>query len=192
MNCLAMFRKTRPCVTHVNGQRARKDMSMVNTKLNIAREVITLKQMTVKELRGRYAEVFGETTQTGNKDWLWKRIAWRMQANSEGDLSERARRRAEELASDVDLHLHRPSDSPSPHTQKTKIRFDGRSGLPMAGTILTRQYKGETIQVTVRDNGFEYLGVVYKSLSAVAKVITGSHWNGNYFFGLGAGRKSHE
>ncbi len=62
----------------------------------------------------------------------------------------------------------------------------------MPGTILTRQYKGHAIQVTVRDNGFEYLGEVYGSLSAVAKAITGSHWNGNYFFGLGAGRKSHD
>ena len=58
---------------------------------SIAREVADLKRMTVKELRGRYQHVFGETTRSGNKDFLWKRIAWRMQANAEGDLTERAR-----------------------------------------------------------------------------------------------------
>lgn len=61
-------------------------------KVNVAREVAALKRMTVKELCGRYLDVFGETTRSGNKDWLWKRITWRMQANAEGDLTERARR----------------------------------------------------------------------------------------------------
>ena len=77
-------------------------------KVNIAREVAGLKRMTVKELRGRYLDVFGETTRSGNKDWLWKRIAWRMQANAEGDLTERARRRAAELAREADLRLGVP------------------------------------------------------------------------------------
>jgi hypothetical protein len=168
---------------------------MIETKTNIVREVAALKQMTVKELRGRYLVVFGEAARSRNKDWLWKRIAWRMQANANGDLTERARRRAEELANDADLRMRRPPDPPAPSpastTRTAKITFSERDGQPMPGTILTRQYKGQMIQVTVLDNGFEYLGAVYGSLSAVAKAITGSHWNGNYFFGLGAGRKSH-
>lgn len=72
---------------------------------NVAREVPALKRMTPKELRGRYLEVFGEESRSGNKDFLWKRIAWRIQALAEGDLSERARRRAEELANDADIPL---------------------------------------------------------------------------------------
>ncbi|MCC7184769.1 MAG: DUF2924 domain-containing protein [Acidobacteria bacterium] len=168
---------------------------MIETTTNIPREVAALKQMTVKELRSRYLEVFGEAARSGNKDWLWKRIAWRMQANVDGDLTERARRRAEELANDADLRMRRPPDPPAPSpastTRTAKVAFGDRAGQPMPGTILTRQYKGQMIQVTVLDNGFEYLGAAYGSLSAVAKTITGSHWNGNYFFGLGAGRKSH-
>jgi hypothetical protein len=81
-------------------------------RLNIAREVAALKRMAVGELRGRYVEVFGEATRSGNKDWLWKRIAWRMQANAEGGLTERARRRAEETANDADLRLRRPPHRP--------------------------------------------------------------------------------
>ena len=169
---------------------------MIESKTNITREVAALKQMTVKELRGRYLEVFREAARSGNKDWLWKRIAWRMQANVDGDLTERARRRAEELANDADLRLRRPPDVPAPSpastTQTAKVAFGDRAGAPMPGTILTRQYKGQAILVTVLDSGFDYLGQVYGSLSAVAKAITGSHWNGNYFFNLAPGRrKSH-
>jgi hypothetical protein len=52
----------------------------------------------------------------------------------------------------------------------------------MPGTLLTREYKGQTIQVMVLDNGFEYEGQVYRSLSRIAKLVTGSHWNGYGFF----------
>jgi len=157
-------------------------------RLNIAREVAALKRMTVKELRDRYVEVFGEATRSGNKDWLWKRIAWRMQANVEGGLTERARRRAEELANDADLRLRRPPDRTAPSqtatTKKAKVDFGDRAGALMPGTVLTRPYKGRTVTVTTLDDGFEFEGDVYRSLSAVAKVVTGSHWNGRYFFGL--------
>lgn len=78
--------------------------------VNIAKEVAVLGRMTVKDLRAKHIEVFGEATRSGNKDWLRKRIAWRMQANAHGDLSERARRRADELANDADLRLRRPTD----------------------------------------------------------------------------------
>ena len=157
-------------------------------KVNIARAVADLKRMTVKELRGRYQQVFGETTRSGNKVFLWKRVAWRMQANAEGDLTERARRRAEELANDADLRIRRPPDKPAPSaastTKTARVDFGDRAGELMPGTVLTRPYKGRMITVTVLDNGFEHEGEVYRSLSAVAKAITGSHWNGNYFFGL--------
>lgn len=157
-------------------------------RLNIAREVAALKRMTVKELRGRYVEAFGEATRSGNKDWLWKRIAWRMQANAEGGLSERARRRAEELANDADLRVRRPPDrpapSPAPTTTSTKVDFGDRAGALMPGTVLTRPYKGRTITVTVLHDGFEFEGEVYRSLSAVAAAVTGSHWNGWHFFGI--------
>lgn len=62
--------------------------------LNVGKEVAALQRMTVRELRTRYAEVFGEVTRAGNKAWLVKRIAWRLQSLAEGDLSERARQRA--------------------------------------------------------------------------------------------------
>src|SRR5712691_13035493 len=74
----------------------------------IEQEIASLQAMTGMELRVRYAEVFGEPARTGHKTWLVKRIAWRLQALAEGDLSERARRRAAELANDADLRLLPP------------------------------------------------------------------------------------
>lgn len=173
-------------------------MSMTKTidTPNIAREVAALKRMTVKELRVRYIEVFGEATRSGNKDFLWKRIAWRMQANAEGGLTERARRRAAELANDADVRMRRPPQPPPPspasRTQTTSVAFGDSAGPPMPGTILTRRYKGRLIQVVVRDDGFEYEGELYGSLSAVAKAVTGSHWSGNLFFkipGVAGGKR---
>jgi hypothetical protein len=80
--------------------------------LNIAKEVAALQRMTVKELRARYAEVFGEATNANNRAWLVKRLAWRLQSLAEGDLSARARRRAGELACDADLRMYPPVPTP--------------------------------------------------------------------------------
>jgi hypothetical protein len=157
--------------------------------LNVASEVAALRRLTVHGLRARYAEVFGEQTPAHNRAWLVRRIAWRLQALAEGDLSERARRRAAELANDADLRTSPPrvKDAPAApgrtHAAAARFQDDGR--LPPPGTVLTRPYKGETLQVLVLPQGFEYEGTVYGSLSAVAKAITGSHCNGYLFFRLG-------
>ena len=81
--------------------------------LNVAKEVAVLQRTTVNELRAKYADVFGEQTKVRHKEWLVRRIVWRMQALAEGDLSERARRRAAELANDADLRTTRPK-TPTP------------------------------------------------------------------------------
>lgn len=158
--------------------------------LNVGKEVAALQRMTVRELRTRYAEVFGEETRAGNKAWLVKRIAWRLQSLSEGDLSERARQRAAELANDADVRLSPPktkpaSPAPAKRTKTASLTANGDDRLPPPGTVITREYKGQTLQVKVLPKGFEFEGEVFKSLSAVAKAITGQHCNGYYFFRLG-------
>jgi hypothetical protein len=149
-------------------------------ELNIINEVATLQRLSVGQLRQRFAELFGETTHAGNRTWLVKRIAWRMQA-----LAERARRRAVELARDADLRLKPPQGkvnrrTPPPEPVTIPAPVDQR--LPLPGTILTRPDKGQLVQVQVLTEGFAYAGRVYPSLSAVAKAITGSHCNGYLFF----------
>ena len=153
-------------------------------EVNIVNEVAALERLSVGQLRQRFAELFGDATLASNRTWLVKRIAWRMQALAEGDLSERARRRAAELARDADLRLNPPRSQtttaiqPEPVTVPAPV--DPR--LPPPGTILTRPYKGQQLHVQVLTEGFAYAGHVYASLSAVAKAITGSHTNGFHFF----------
>jgi hypothetical protein len=156
--------------------------------VNVAKEVATMRRMTVGELREKYADVFGEGTQARNKQWLIKRIAWRIQANEEGDLSERALRRANELANDADLRLtapreRKPSSDPL-QDAKASDCAPANARLPLPGSTITRPYKGRNIEVKVLHDGFEYDGDKYKSLSAVAKAVTGTHWNGYHFFNL--------
>lgn len=155
--------------------------------LNIEKELATMRQMTVDELRRKYGEVFGEQTPGRHKEWLIKRIAWRIQANAEGGLSERARRRAMELANDADLRVtmpRRPKISEMSETVTKRVRIDGNNRLPLPGTVLQRDYKGRLVRVKVLASGFEFEGERYKSLTAVAKAITGKHWNGFHFFNL--------
>lgn len=158
--------------------------------LNIGKEVAALQRMTVRELRRRYAEVFNEETRAGNKAWLIKRIAWRLQSLEEGDISERARQRAAELANDADVRLSPPKAKPKPvatpgRTATGVLSRTGDDRLPPPESILSREYKGQTVQVRVLHKGFEFEGDVYKSLSGVAKAITGQHCNGYHFFRLG-------
>jgi hypothetical protein len=158
-------------------------------ELNIVNEVAALKRLSIGQLRQRFAELFGEATAASNRTWLVKRIIWRLQALAEGDLSERARRRAEELARDADLRLNAPqrkndtiSEPPSAPLQPMTLPDPADPRLPPPGTILTRAYKGQQLHVQVLTDGFAFGGRVYPSLSAVAKAITGSHCNGFHFF----------
>jgi hypothetical protein len=155
--------------------------------LNIGKEIAALRRLTVPELRRRYATACGETTTSRHREFLIRRIVWRLQANEEGGLSDRARLRAKELAADSDVRLTapqaRPSCAPGP-TTAAPIRISEDERLPMPGAILTRRYKGEVVEVRVLPHGFEFEGDRFGSLSAVAKKITGSHWNGYRFFGI--------
>src|SRR5262245_58421163 len=111
---------------------------------NVGKEIAALARMSVADLREKYAAVFGETTSTGNRTWLVRRIAWRIQVLAEGDLSERAKARAAELARDADLRVIPPRQSGAPlevgprRTGVIPKATDER--LPPPGTVLTRQY----------------------------------------------------
>jgi hypothetical protein len=159
----------------------------------IEQQIEELRHMPVSRLRERYVDAFGEPTASGNRQWLFRRVAWRIQSLAEGDLSERARRRAVELARDVDVRVRPPSDGEPDEAVRTgtrlvtitgRIASSGNDRLPAPGSVLRRAFKGADHEVTVLPQGFEYEGKVYRSLSAVATAITGSHWNGFLFFGL--------
>lgn len=155
--------------------------------LNIGKEMAALGRMTVPELRRKYAQVFGEDTASRHKEFLIRRIIWRLQVNQEGGLSDRARQRARDLATESDIRLTAPRPRPVvPGSERTTapIEFPKDDRLPMPGAVITRRYKNQTVAVRVLPKGFEYEGDIYRTLSAVAKKVTGTHWNGYHFFNL--------
>ena len=159
-------------------------------KVSTVNEIEELRRMKAVALRVRYREVFGEETKSSNRQFLFRRIVWRLQANAQGDLSEHARHRALEIADDADLRIrapegffvrHEPTEAPK-LPAPVGVRRDSR--IPRPGVLLTRQFKDRKIVVKVLENGFEYQSRRYGSLSAIAREITGTRWNGLAFFGV--------
>ena len=141
-----------------------------------------LRGQTVAQLKVKYRELFGDESRSNHKQFLVRRVAWRLQAIAQGDLSERARQRALTLAQDADLRLTAPRSQPSAPTGPLQRYRDPR--LPSPGTVLTRNFQGKTLTVHVLAEGFRYEDRVYRSLSAVARQISGTQWNGFLFFRL--------
>src|SRR5580704_3828535 len=156
----------------------------------VIRRVEALRRFSVPELKQEYRKVFGEATSYSHKQYLFRRIAWQLQAQSDGGLSDRAQRRAAQIADDADLRLGGPQGFWSwpeetlaqPRPEASEARRDER--LPEAGTLLKRQYRGNEFLVRVLERGFEHQTQHYRPLSAVARQITGTRWNGLLFFGL--------
>jgi hypothetical protein len=151
------------------------------------RNIERLRHMTTAQLQLHYRELFGQTSHSNHKDYLFRRVAWRLQALAEGGLSERARQYAREIATDADLRLCAPKKpfvtQPAVRVANASRQLDPR--VPPPGTVLIKRYKDETLTVTVLAQGFQYGECVYKSLSAIARQVTGTQWNGYVFFELG-------
>ena len=156
-------------------------------KPSISTEIARLDQLTISQLSQRYEEVTGEPCRSRHKQYLVRRVAWMLQAKAEGGLTERARRRAEELANVADVRVTPPRAPRVGATVAKPARFvavhDQR--LPPPGNWVERPYKGRLVRVLVLADGFEFEGERYRSLSAIAKAVTGSHVNGFHFFRLG-------
>jgi hypothetical protein len=153
--------------------------------VGIARELAELRGLTVGQLCEKYREVFGVPTHSRNKDYLFKKIAWRIQELAEGGLSERALAKIDELAPDTPVRWRPVRDPNAFSLRDIGNRADNRDPrLPPSGTMLTRMYKGHAHKVTVLEDGFEYLGEKHNSLSIIAGLITGTNWNGYLFWGL--------
>ncbi len=160
--------------------------------LRTATELAALGEMTGAEMAEKYLVLFGQPASSRNKHFLRKRLAWRIQELSEGGLSERALARIEELGSAGLAAARRPvrvGTSASPIRRSTEAARDPR--LPPAGTVVRRIHGKTEHSVTILDEGFEYRGEKYRSLSKIARVITGTPWNGYlFFFGRANGTKA--
>ena len=156
---------------------------------NIKAEINLLFSMTVNELRAKFREVMGYNMNSRNKDFLLRKIAWKLQANIFGGLSEELKKRA---INNVDFSRLRvrntqtasavPFESSAFDVRRRMPPRDNR--LPMSGAMIVKKHEGKNISVKVLDKGFEYEGRNYRSLSAIAREITGTNWNGFKFFDL--------
>ncbi len=115
--------------------------------INVAKEVATLRHMTVSELRDKYHEAFGEDTNARNKQWLIKRIAWKLQANVEGDISQRARRLAHQIAMETDIRTTLPRVRTTTRHRNARDRLNHDltatdTRVPLPEPISSRRTKG--------------------------------------------------
>lgn len=150
-----------------------------------------LNKLPIQKLRERFAQCYGHTPTTRNRAHLIKKILWATQRDAFGDISEVARIKALAIADDRDVkerfpNMQRPSADESKSTKV--VSYQPEPNL-LPGSILHRKYRDENIRVQVLENGFEWNGEFYKSLSATARAITGTRWNGKLFFGLKKGAK---
>ncbi len=165
---------------------------------DIAKEIDALQHMATSELAERYEELYGQPVRTRHRAYLIRKVAWRIQANAEGDLTERARKRAAEIADDADVRVMAPKTTIVPPGDDVDVSVtrelpNGEHNdprIPSPGSAIMREYKGRTLRVVVlADNdGFEFEGERFRTLSAIAKKVTGSHINGFRFFRLGGKR----
>ncbi len=155
-----------------------KTKSKSAAERSITEEIAELRAMPVPGLVDRYEKLHGKPPRVKNRAWLWRRCAWKLQEQRFGGLSEVAKRRLDELIADLDIDLT------NERTVRAKVNGTARRGEPVVGTTLTRTWKGREIHATRTEDGWEHDGVVYRSLSAVVKAITGSHASGPAWFGL--------
>ena len=149
-------------------------------------DLARLVRMEPSELQRLHQRLFGRAVPSGNSELARRRIAWHGQSEREGGLPESARQHALAISKEASLRTHMRSGaaSPLPHATVTGIVSDHDSRLPMPGSIIIKEHRGKTLVVRVLDAGFEYDGCRFPSLSAIAKAITGTKWNGFLFFGL--------
>ena len=169
--------------------------------MELAAELEWLWALPMRDLQARYVEVWGAPTNSRNRDYLIKRIAWRIQEKEKGGLSERAKQRLAEVLDESALRIRPPKEflagvdhAPvAKSRRKKKAVIPGMnpqpgplrdSRLPQVGSELRRDYRGQQVVVMVLDQGFLYGTRFYPSLSAIARDVTGQNWNGFLFFGL--------
>ena len=139
--------------------------------------LVALKTTPTPQLKEQWRQLFEGEPPAFNRRYLESRLAYRIQELAYGGLKPETVRRLEKLGEELD-------------GGRVDVRKRPANDRPVSGTRLIRDYQGVEHCVTVRDNDFEFQGRPYKSLSAIARAITGTQWNGLTFFGLKSGKRT--
>ncbi len=139
----------------------------------VVARLAALKDASVPDLRQKWRDLFDKEPPAYNRRFLESRLAYRIQELAYGGLKPETRKYLEDLGEEL-------------YGKDTNItaRRIRHADKPITGTRLIREWQGVEHTVTVRDDDYEYQGRPYKSLSSVARAITGTRWNGWVFFGL--------
>lgn len=150
--------------------------------MSILKQVADLRNLSHNELVSLWRTLCGSDPPASNRGFIIKRLAYRIQEIACGGLSEEAHSKMEAV---LKRHGYNELGMPTAGSGRAKRGKD----MPVIGSKLVREWNGRRYEVITLRDGFEFEGRKYKSLSAIAKVITGTHWNGRAFFGL-AGRNA--
>jgi hypothetical protein len=149
----------------------------------VAAEITGLGDLPRSELAARWQAVYGQQPPKGAKRVLLERaFAWHLQAEVAGGLSKDLRKALTQAA--VEPGSLGGEKTPSCLHRQSAARTRTRRSLPSPGARLVRQWRGRTHIIDVLDNGYVWEGRAYRSLSIIARAITGAHWSGPRFFGL--------
>ena len=148
---------------------------------SVLQQLAELETLPTSELKARWSTLYGTDPPRFNRQFLIKRLAYRIQEMAYGGLPDEVSARLNQLLDEEgydEIGVRRPD--------RKRARCTA-TGHPVSGTVLIREWDGERHKVTALTKGFEYRGLPYRSLSAIARKITGTQWNGPLFFGLRTG-----
>jgi len=146
-------------------------MEQTKNTRSVLRQIDELNRMNMVQLRTRWNDLLGTDPGRMGRSYMIRRLAYRIQELVYGGLTREARRKLAAIADGAE-------------TESAKAARKRQATSLQPGTRLLRDWHGERYEVIVQDDGFLYAGKKYRSLSAVARAITGSYWSGNRFFGL--------
>lgn len=141
---------------------------------SVLKRVTALPGMELASLKALWKDLYDQDPPAHGKPYLVRKLAYRIQELAYGGLNDNTEQRLDTLA----------EGRKDPKTNAKKGRGRKKANTPGAGTKLVREWNGKEYTVMVLDDGFEYEGRKFRSLSAIAKEITGTHWSGPSFFGL--------
>jgi hypothetical protein len=165
------MRMTRPAKSAADTQADPRPTIPAIRPTNVLRQIALLRVASTADLKQRWRELFGKEPPPFSRPFLQSRLAYRTQELAYGGLKSETVVRLEAMGERLD----------GGNITLRRIRADDR---PLPGTRLVREHQGVEHIVTVLSDGFDYEGRPYQSLSAIARAITGTRWNGWVFFGL--------
>jgi hypothetical protein len=151
-------------------------------KSSLLGQLADLERLSVPSLRAHWRQLFSSDPPAYGRQLLIRRIAYRIQELAYGGLSADCRRELEKL-------VHEDGDGRNDNAGSIQKAPKPNSSHTPPGTRIVREWRGRLYEVVVAESGFEFDGACYRSLSAIAKMITSTHWNGPVFFGLREGKR---